>query len=292
MTGSDLAERRAAFRDLHREGCFILPNPWDPGSAKWLAQAGFKALASTSSGYAFSRGHADGDIGVDEVLVHLRELVEATDLPVNADFESGYARDLETLAANVRRCVDTGVAGLSIEDATGDKDHPLFDFDEAVARMSAAREAIDAGGEDVMLVGRSEGFLVGQPDLDETVRRLVAYADAGADCLYAPGLSTREQVAAVVAAVAPKPVNVLMGPAAKLGFDTLAELGVRRVSIGGTLALAAWSGFTQAAGALLEGRFDGFANTVSHADLARLFGARERDGGRWCAPLSGDGSTP
>ncbi len=271
MTHSDLARRRAAFRDLHREGCFVLPNPWNPGSAKWLAQAGFKALASTSSGYAFSRGHADGDIGVDEVLAHLRELVEATDLPVNADFESGYARDLDGLAVNVRRCVDTGVAGLSIEDSTGDRDRPLFDFDEAVARMRAARGAIDASGEDVMLIGRSEGFLVGRPDLDETLRRLVAYAEAGADCLYAPGLSTREQVAAVVAAVAPKPVNVLMGPAAGLGFATLAELGVRRVSVGGALALAAWSGFVAAASPLAVGRFDGFAHDVTHADLGNLF---------------------
>lgn len=275
VTRPDLAQRRAAFRDLHREGCFILPNPWDPGSAKWLAQAGFKALASTSSGYAFSRGKADGDVGVDEVLAHLRELVDATSLPVNADFEDGHARDLEGLADNVRRCVATGVAGLSIEDATGDATHPLYDFDEAVARMRTARQAIDATGEDVMLIGRAENFLVGRPDLDDAIRRLVAYAEAGADCLYAPGLSTREQIRSVVEAVAPKPVNVLMGPAAKLGFETLAELGVRRVSIGGALALAAWSGFTQAAGALLESRFDGFVNTVSHGDLARLFAARE-----------------
>ncbi|HET7301593.1 MAG TPA: isocitrate lyase/phosphoenolpyruvate mutase family protein [Oleiagrimonas sp.] len=271
MTHPDLAQRRAAFRDLHREGCFILPNPWDPGSAKWLAQAGFKALASTSSGYAFSRGHADGDIGVDEVLAHLRELVDATDLPVNADFESGHARDLEGLAANVRRCVDTGVAGLSIEDSTGDKDHPLYDYDEAVARMRAARKAIDESGADVMLVGRSEGFLVGRPDLDETLRRLEAYAEAGADCLYAPGLSTREQIAAVVKAVAPKPVNVLMGPAAKLGFDTLGELGVRRVSVGGALALAAWGGFATAANRLAEGSFDGFAGSLTHAQLNAAF---------------------
>ncbi|HET8553453.1 MAG TPA: isocitrate lyase/phosphoenolpyruvate mutase family protein [Rhodanobacteraceae bacterium] len=271
MPHPDLAQRRAAFRDLHREGCFILPNPWDPGSAKWLAQAGFKALASTSSGYAFSRGHADGDIGVDEVLAHLRDLVEATDLPVNADFESGYARDLDGLATNVRRCVDTGVAGLSIEDSTGDKNRPLYDFDEAVARMRTARQAIDESGEDVMLIGRSEGFLVGRPDLDETLRCLKAYAEAGADCLYAPGLSTREQIAAVVEAVAPKPVNVLMGPAAKLGFDTLAELGVRRVSVGGALALAAWGGFATAANRLAAGSFDGFAGALTHAQMNAMF---------------------
>ncbi len=275
MTRPDLARRRAAFRELHREGCFLLPNPWNPGTAKWLAQAGFKALASTSSGYAFSRGRADGEVGVDEVLAHLRELVEATELPVNADFEDGHARDLDGLAANVRRCIDTGVAGLSIEDSTGDRDRPLYDFEEAVARMRTARQAIDASGEDVMLVGRSEGFLVGRPDLEETLRRLRAYAEAGADCLYAPGLSTREQIAAVVEAVSPKPVNVLMGPAAKLGFETLAELGVRRISVGGALALSAWSGLAGAAGPLREGRFDGFAHAVTHGDLNQLFAARE-----------------
>ncbi len=275
MPDSVFAERRAAFRQLHAAGCFIIPNPWDVGSARWLANAGFKALASTSSGYAFSRGRNDGDIGVDEMLAHLRELVEATDLPVNADFEDGHARELDALAANVRRCVDTGVAGISIEDATGDAGHPLYDLDEAVARMRTARQAIDATGADVMLIGRAECFFHGLPDIDETVRRLRAYAEAGADGLYAPGLSTREQVKAVVEAVAPKPVNVLMGPAAKLGFDTLAELGVRRISVGGALALSAWSGFAQAAGPLAEHRFDGFASTVTHGDLARLFAHRQ-----------------
>src|SRR5690625_5276578 len=212
MVRSPFAQRRAAFRQLHAAGCFVLPNPWDVGSARWLAQAGFKALASTSSGYAFSRGKADGDVGVDEVLAHLTELVNATPLPVNADFEDGHARDLDGLADNVRRCVATGVAGLSIEDASGDAAQPLYDFERAVARMRAARSAIDASGEDVMLVGRAEGFLVGRPDLDETLRRLTAYAEVGADCLYAPVLSTREQIKAVVDAVAPKPVNVLLGP--------------------------------------------------------------------------------
>ncbi len=274
MSSSRLAECRARFRQLHESGCFMLPNPWDPGSAKWLADAGFQALASTSSGYAFSRGHADGEIGVDEMLAHLCELVAATGLPVNADFEAGHADHPEGVGENVRRCVETGVAGLSIEDASGNVDEPLLAFDDAVARMRAARKAIDASGEDVMLVGRSEGFLVGRPDLDETLRRLQAYAEIGADCLYAPGLTMREQIAAVVEAVSPKPVNVLLGPAAKLGFATLAELGVRRISTGGALALAAWSGFTQAAGPMIEGRFDGFANTVSHGDLGQLFGAR------------------
>lgn len=274
MQSVSLASRHAAFRQLHREGCFVIPNPWDIGSARWLAQAGFKALATTSSGHAFSRGRADGDVDVDEVLQHCRDLVEATNLPVNADFEAGHARDLGTLKDHVRRCVATGVSGLSIEDTSGNPEQPLYDFDEAVARMQAAREAIDATGEDVMLIGRAECFLVGQPDLDETLRRLRAYAEAGADCLYAPGLSAREDIAAVVEAVAPKPVNILLGPAAALGFETLAELGVRRISTGGSLALAAWSGFVQAARPLAEGRFDGFANTVSHGELDKLFASR------------------
>lgn len=267
MTHPTLAERRAAFRQLHASGCFVIPNPWDVGSARWLAQAGFKALASTSSGYAFSRGKADGEIAVDEVLAHLRELVAATPLPVNADFEDGHARDPDELADNVRRCVQTGVAGLSIEDATGDRDRPLYDFDEAVVRMRTARQAIDASGEDVMLVGRSEGFLRGLPDLDETLRRLTAYAEAGADCLYAPGLSTARQIRAVVDAVAPVPVNVLRGPAKALSLAELADLGVRRISVGGSLALAAWNGFAQATSQLI----DGAAPTVTHAELNRRF---------------------
>lgn len=272
MTSSRYAARRAAFRKLHESGCFIIPNPWDVGSAKWLAHRGFKALASTSSGYAFSRGRADGAVDVEEVLRHLRELVEATDLPVNADFEHGYADDLDGLAANVRRCVETGVAALSIEDATGDAAHPMYDFDSAVARIRAAREAIDATGEDVMLVGRADGLFHGQKGLDEIVRRIGAFAKAGADCLYAPGVATPDQVRAVVEAAAPKPVNVLMGPAAKLGFQALADLGVRRISVGGALALAAWSGFVRAADGLAADRFDGFASSVTHADLGKLFG--------------------
>ncbi|MGH8116144.1 MAG: isocitrate lyase/PEP mutase family protein, partial [Rhodanobacteraceae bacterium] len=229
----------------------------------------FKALASTSSGYAFSRGRADGAIVVDEVLQHLRELVEATELPVNADFENGHAEDLDGLAGNVQRCVETGVAGLSIEDAHAGG---MYDFETAVARIRAAREALDATAEDVMLVGRAEGLFHGETDMDEIVRRIAAFAQAGADCLYAPGVSTPEQIRAVVKAAAPKPVNVLMGPAAKLGFDALADLGVRRISVGGALALAAWSGFTTAVDGLAAERFDGFAFTVSHAELGKLFG--------------------
>lgn len=273
MTIPDIAAHRAAFRQLHASGCFVIPNPWDIGSARWLAQLGFKALASTSSGYAFSRGCADGAVGVDAVLQHLRELVESTPLPVNADFEDGYARGFDQLATNVRRCIDTGVAGLSIEDSTGDAAQPLYALDEAVARLCAARAAIDASGADVMLIGRAECFLTGHPEpLPEVLRRLRAYAKAGADCLYAPGLHTHEQIEAVVAAVAPKPVNVLMGAATSFTVADLAGMGVRRISVGGALARAAWTGFTVAARQLADGRFDGFADLVSHGDLNQAFG--------------------
>ncbi|HLQ84723.1 MAG TPA: isocitrate lyase/phosphoenolpyruvate mutase family protein [Salinisphaeraceae bacterium] len=278
MSTSQFAPRHAAFRQLHASGCFILPNPWHIGAARWLAQAGFKALATTSSGYAFSRGKADGAVHVDEVLQHCSEIVAATNLPVNADFEDGHARDLPTLQDNVRRCVATGVSGLSIEDASGDPASPLYSFAEAVERMHAAREAIDATDEDVLLVGRAECFLVGQPDLDETLRRLTAYGEAGADCLYAPALSTREQIAAVVEAVAPKPVNVLLGPAAHLGLQTLAELGVRRISTGGALSLTAWSGFARAAEKLAAGRLDMLDNKVTHSDLGSLFAESNEPG--------------
>jgi 2-methylisocitrate lyase-like PEP mutase family enzyme len=250
----------------------MLPNPWDPGSARALQGLGFKALATTSSGFAWSRAHADNAMGVDAVLAHCRAIVAATGLPVNADFEDGHARDLKELADNVRRCVDTGVAGLSIEDSTGDAARPLYEFDEAVARMRAARAAIDASGQDVMLIGRAECFLVGHPDpLDESLKRLKAYAEAGADCLYAPGLRTSEQIEAVVRTVAPKPVNVLVGYAAPFTLVELAELGVRRVSVGGALAGAAWGGFLRAARGLAEGRFDGFADNATHAELNGLF---------------------
>ncbi len=272
MHPGDLSARHAAFRKLHESGCFILPNPWDPGSARWLAHVGFKALASTSAGYAFSRGLPDRRVPVDEVIHHCRELVEATDLPVNADFEDGYGDTHDRLRVNVGRCVEAGVSALSIEDAMGDPPGTLYDLDTAVARVRTAREAIDAVDARVMLVGRAEGFLVGQPDLKETIRRLAAYAQAGADCLYAPGLSTREQIAAVVKAVAPKPVNVMMGPAARLGLPVLAELGVRRVSTASALALAGWTGFVKATERLLDGQIDGFGNTVDYRQLGSLFG--------------------
>jgi 2-methylisocitrate lyase-like PEP mutase family enzyme len=244
----DLAARRAAFRSLHKEGCFVLPNPWDVGSARRLERLGFKALASTSSGYAWSLGREDGELSRDEVLGHLRVLCAATELPVNADFEAGFADDPEGVAANVALAVGTGVAGLSIEDRTG---RELYELTLAVERIRAAREAIDRSGEDVLLVGRSEGFLIGQTNLDATIRRLVAYADAGADCLYAPGIKDVSAIAAVVSAVAPKPVNVLLvGP--EMRVSELAAAGVRRVSVGGSLAAAAWEGFDQAAKMLVE----------------------------------------
>lgn len=272
MTEPRHAARRAAFRKLHGSGCFLIPNPWDGGSARALEKLGFKALATTSSGYAWSHGKPDHAPDVDEVLAHCRGIVEATGLPVNADFEDGHARDIDGLKRNVRRCVDTGVAGLSIEDSTGDVSQPLYDFDEAVARMRAARAAIDATGEDVMLIGRAECFLVGHADaLNESIRRLRAYAEAGADCLYAPGAGKPEDIRAIVEAVAPKPVNVLVGRAAPYSLAEIARLGVRRVSVGGALAGAAWGGFLRAARGLAEGRFDGFADNASHGELNGLF---------------------
>jgi 2-methylisocitrate lyase-like PEP mutase family enzyme len=265
------AEKRADFRALHVAGCFMLPNPWDPGSARYLQQLGFKALASTSSSLAWSLGHADNHLARDAVLAHLRALVAATDLPVNADFENGFGADPDALADSVRLALDTGIAGLSIEDSTGRPDAPLFPLDLAVERIKAARHAIDAADGDALLVGRAENFLVGAPDLDDTLRRLAAYADAGADCLYAPGIRTREQIEAVVAAVAPKPVNLLIGSPSDFTLRDVAALGVRRVSVGGALARSAWGGFMRAAQTLAEGRFDGFADAAPHADLNRLF---------------------
>lgn len=267
-----VADKRAAFRALHEQGCFVIPNPWDTGSARYLQGLGFKALATTSSGHAWSMGRADGALSLDTVLAHLRDIVEATDLPVNADFENGFASDPQGVAQSVRLVVQTGVAGLSIEDSTGDAAHPLFDIDVAVARLRAARGAIDAAGGDTLLVGRAENFFAGRPDLDDTIARLKAYANAGADCLYAPGIQTREQIAAVVAAVAPKPVNLLVGAAGELTMQDIAELGVRRVSVGGGLARAAWGGFIRAARTLAEqGRFDGFADAAPGGELNAFF---------------------
>jgi 2-methylisocitrate lyase-like PEP mutase family enzyme len=272
------ADKRRDFRQLHASGCFVIPNPWDAGSARYLQGLGFKALASTSSGFAWSQGHADNAVARDAVLAHLREIVAATDLPVNADFESGFARDAHGVAESVRLAVETGVAGLSIEDSTGDADRPLFDLDEAVTRLRAARAAIDRTGADVLLVGRAECFFVGRPDMAETIARLQAYAQAGADCLYAPGVRSREQIAALVDAVAPKPLNLLVGSNTDLTVADIAALGVRRISVGGALARSAWGGFMRAARAIADGgRFDGFADAASGAELNGLFSAAAKE---------------
>ena len=263
-----IAEKRATFRKLHAAGCFVIPNPWDIGTTRYLQHLDFKALATTSAGFAFARGVPDAAVARDDMLAHIAEIVAASDLPVNADFEGGYAHEPEGVAESVRLCVETGVAGLSIEDATGDKAKPLYDLDLAVARMKAARAAIDKAGGDVLLTGRAECFLVGRPDLDETVRRLQAYSAAGADCLYAPGIRTPELIAAVVKAAAPKPVNVLMPGALGLTVADLAALGVRRISVGGTLARVAWGAFISAAKTIAsEGRFDAFKDAVPHAEI-------------------------
>lgn len=267
-----IQQRREAFKALHESGCFLLPNPWDVGSALYLQQLGFKALATTSSGHAWSVGRADNTLPRAAVLAHLRVLVEATDVPINADFEAGFAPDPEGVAESVRLAVDTGVAGLSIEDSTHDPQAPLRELADAVARMRAARVAIDAAGGGVVLVGRAENFIVGRPDLDDTIRRLEAYAEAGADCLYAPGLQTREQISAIVSAVAPKPVNVLVGRPDGFTQQDLASMGVRRISVGGALARVAWGGFQRAARQLAEaGRFDGFAGAASNPEMNALW---------------------
>ncbi|CAM2157710.1 isocitrate lyase/PEP mutase family protein [Paraburkholderia tropica] len=266
-----IADKRAAFRALHESGCFLLPNPWNPGSARYLESVGFKALATTSSGFAWSRAHADNGLPRDAVIAHLREMVAATDLPINADFENGFGSDAAEVAQSVGLAVDAGVAGLSIEDATGHPDAPLFAIDVAVERIRAARRAIDERGGDTLLVGRAENFLTGERDLADTVARLKAYAQAGADCLYAPGIRTREEIVAVVTAVAPKPVNVLIGSVSEWTLQDLAEMGVRRVSVGGALARSAWGGFMRATQTLLEGRFDGFIDNAPGNQLNDLF---------------------
>jgi 2-methylisocitrate lyase-like PEP mutase family enzyme len=266
----DATEKRKAFRQLHERGCFALPDPWDIGTAKYLQHLGFKAVATTSAGFAFSRGLADGAVGRALMLAHIREIVEATELPVNADFENGYADDPDGVAESVRLCVETGVAGLSIEDNSGRGDRPLYDVELAAERIRAAKMAIGDSG--VVLTGRAECFLVGVDDIDEVIRRLSAYAEAGADCLYAPGIRERDHVAAVVIAVAPKPVNLLITAPGGLTMRDAAELGVRRVSVGSALARAAWSGFIRAAQELAEaGTFDGFAAATPHSKLQEFF---------------------
>jgi 2-methylisocitrate lyase-like PEP mutase family enzyme len=265
-----IAERRTTFRQLHEKGCFVLPNPWDAGTAKYLQHLGFKAIATTSAGFAFSRGLADGSVKRDDMLAHIRELVEATDLPVNADFENGYADEPNWCAENARLCAETGVAGLSIEDAADRKEAPIYDINLAVERIQAVREALH--GTNVLLVGRAEGFLVGREKLDQVIKRLVAYSEAGADCLYAPGFKDRESNKAIVEAVAPKPVNVLIGGPGGLTMRDAAEIGARRVSVGGAFARAAWGGFVRSAKELAEqGTFDELKHAASYADLQQLF---------------------
>jgi 2-methylisocitrate lyase-like PEP mutase family enzyme len=274
VTASFAPDRCRRFRQLHQSGCFVIPNPWDLGSARLLARLGFPALATTSSGFAWSLGRRDNHVTLDEALAHFRSVARSVDLPVNGDFEGGFAVEPEQVGANVLQAAATGVAGLSIEDSTGDPSHPLFDFDLAVERIRAARRAIDESKTGVLLTGRSEGFIVGRPDLAETIRRLTAYAEAGADCLYAPGIRTKAEIVAVVEAVAPKPVNVLVGG----DFTTVTELagmGVRRISVGGALARAAWTGFLQAAEEIAErGSFTALARGVPFDEINESFDGR------------------
>jgi 2-methylisocitrate lyase-like PEP mutase family enzyme len=267
------------FRELHASGCFVLPNPWDAGTARYLHHLGFAALATTSAGLAFARGLPDevGAVSLDDTLAHIREVVAATPLPVNADFQSGFARELEDLAANVTACVRTGVAGLSIEDATGDRGAPLYDRATALDRVRAARAAIDATGVPVVLTARCEAWLVRDPDAASTaIDRLVAFADAGADCLYAPGVRDPDMIATIVRAVAPRPVNVLVSsPGPGLTVPRLADLGVRRISVGSALARVAWAAFIRAARSLAEtDAFEGLAGAASFAELNELFARR------------------
>jgi 2-methylisocitrate lyase-like PEP mutase family enzyme len=277
MTQPSAAEKRKAFRKLHEAGCFVIPNPWNVGSARYLQSLGFPALATTSSGYAHSQGYADGALASETVLAHFRELAAATDVPLNADFEDGLADDLDGLAENVTRCVATGVAGLSIEDSPNQIATPLYPLDVAVARVKAARAAIDRAGGDVVFTARAEGFIRGVPDLDDVIRRLQAYKDAGADCLYAPGIKTREQIEAVVKAVAPKPVNFLNSGAFGFTVADLAAMGVRRISVGGSLARVAMHAFIRVATEIArDGKFDGFAGLISNPELNKFFAA-DRD---------------
>jgi 2-methylisocitrate lyase-like PEP mutase family enzyme len=273
MTSSrpSVADKRKTFRKLHESGCFVIPNPWNVGTARYLQGLGFKALATTSAGHAWALGYADGAQSRETVLAHYCELVEATDVPLNADYENGFADDPDGVADSVTRCIATGVAGLSIEDSPK-TDTPLYDFDLSVARVKTARAAVDRAGGDVVFTARAENFIRGVPDLDDAIRRLKAYAGAGADCLYAPGIRTREQIDAVVKAVAPKPVNFLAGGAFGLTVSDLAALGVRRISVGGSLARAAINAFIRTATEIAnDGKFDGFGGLVTNAELNKFF---------------------
>ena len=274
MNSAQQASAAAKFRAMHQSGCFVIPNPWDIGTAIYLQRLGFKALATTSAGFAFSRGQRDGGVPRDEMLDHIREIVEATSLPVNADFLAGYADEPEGVATNVRLCVDTGVAGLSIEDNTGRAEAPLYEKKLAIDRIRAARSAIDSSGSGVALTGRCEAWLVDDPDpFRAALDRLVAYAEAGADCLYAPGVKKPDEIAQIVKTVAPKPVNVLVsGFNHQLSLSQLADLGVRRISVGSGLALAVWDTFVRAAKDIkTNGTFYLLANGAASADLNKLF---------------------
>jgi len=265
-----------AFRRLHESGCFVMPNPWDLGSARVLVRLGFPALATTSAGFAWTQGRPDNGVTLEAALGHLRTIAKGVDVPVNADFEGGFATAPAEVGANVAAATATGVAGLSIEDSTGDPSNPLLEFSLAVERIRAARQAIDDSGTGALLTGRSEGFIVGRPDLPETIRRLTAYAEAGADCLYAPGIRARSDIGSVVKAVAPRPVNVLVGS----DFATVAELadlGVRRISVGGALARAAWTGALQAAREIAEhGTFSSLGRAVAFADINGAFAPEQK----------------
>jgi len=267
------------FGQLHSAGCFVLPNPWDPGTARYLQHLGFKALATTSAGFAFARARSDGAVPRDEMLAHIREIASVTPLPVNADFLNGFADEPQGIANNVTLCLATGVAGLSIEDSTGKEDRPLYDKTLAVERIKAARRAIDKSGTRVILTARCEAFLVGDSKpLATALARLTAFAEAGADCLYAPGLTEPTEIAAIVKAVAPKPVNVLVsGFNAQLSLAQLAEIGVRRISVGSGLALVAWGAFTRAAGQIAaEGTFGLLAQGARSTELNGLFSEKVR----------------
>ncbi len=264
-------DKRAHFRKLHESGCFVLPNPFDVGSAKALQHLGFKALASTSAGFAWTIGKADNRVTVDEVCAHLTDISAAVDVPVNADFEGGFAEAPEGVFANVARGVKTGIAGLSIEDSTGDTAKPLYERSLAIARIKAARSAIDADNSGVLLTGRCEAFLWGQADLKLVIDRLTAYSEAGADCLYAPGIKTRDEISTIVKAVHPKPVNLLIG-ASGLSLQQATDLGVRRISVGGSLARSAWAGFMRVAKEMAEkGTFTELANGYPGSDLNKMF---------------------
>jgi 2-methylisocitrate lyase-like PEP mutase family enzyme len=267
-----LADKRREFRRMHEAGCLVMPNPWDIGTARMLQGLGFKALATTSAGAAFAMGYADHDVPLDLMLHHLRDIAKTVDVPVSADFGNCFAHDPKGVAANVRAAIETGIAGVSIEDATGDKHKPLYDIAHSIERVKAAKSAVEHSGTGVVLTARAENFLVGKPDIGDAVERIKAYATAGADCLYVPGITAREQIAAVIKAVAPKPVNVLMATAGKFSVQDLAALGVRRISVGSGLSRVAWGAFMRAAGQLAQaGLFDGFKDLASHPELNKFF---------------------